>query len=107
MLYAVIVTGKEMRSGAEGNPIVGREGERYWVCEDHWGDTSSRCTDPARVAGDVKLFKTEAAATAFAQRWSGHPWWCSPTGEFEVVEIRPRYRKVLVGYERSDPTTRR
>lgn len=103
-MFALIVTSRERRSGAPGNPIMTAEGERFWVEieEEGWVEaTSSRCVDPEKVPARAKIFKTAEAAEAFAKRWTGHPWWCSPRGEFEVVPVRPKYRQVLDGYERS------
>lgn len=100
--FALIVTGREMRSDAPGKPIMTEEGERFWVTIEREGwvpATSRRCDDKRAVPGDVKTFPTAEAAEAFAKAWSGHPWWCSPRGEFEVVPVKPRYRKVLDGYD--------
>jgi hypothetical protein len=102
-VFALIVTGRERRADLPDKPVVGPEGQRYWVLEDRDGwveASSSRCNNPAVVPGDVRQFKTEEAAAAFAKRWTGHPWWCSPNGEFEIVKVRPKYRQVLVGWER-------
>jgi uncharacterized membrane protein len=102
-MFALIVTSRERRSGVQGNPIMTAEGERFWVERDAEGwveATSSRCKDPEQAPAQAKVFKTVEAAEAFAKRWTGHPWWCSPRGEFEVVPVRPKYRQVLAGYER-------
>ena len=104
MPYAVIVTSSEQRSGSEGNPIITKDGDRFWACVEPEGwveATSSRYVDDTHVPGDVKTFANEKAAETFAKRWTGHPWWCSPRGEFEIVMVEAIYKSVHAGYKRS------
>lgn len=101
MAFAVIVVGKEARSAAPGKPIVTNHGDKFWITTepDGWVPaTSTRCMDLNSVPGNVKCFDTIKSANEFASSWPGHPWWCSPTGEFEIVELVPEYQSVLVGY---------
>lgn len=101
-MYALIVEGKEALS-ANGN-IFTTEGEKFWVCNepDGWVEATGINVNrgDTKIPGDVKTFKTRVAAEKFAKRWEGHPWWVNPNGNFEVIEIKPRYKQVRDGYER-------
>lgn len=101
-LFAVIVHSKQML--AFDKSIMTKEGERFWalVEPEGWVEASScRATPGDPVPGDVLTFPTRTEAERFARHWKGHPWWCSPNGEFEIVEMIPR--KVIetrvIGYE--------
>ena len=64
--------------------------------------SSSRVSyNEGAVPVDLKTFETRDKAETFARRWKGHPWWCSPNGTFEVVEVVPRQvvEAKIVGYE--------
>jgi hypothetical protein len=102
--FAVIVVSKEAKSGVQGAPVMTQEGDRFWVLEEpgHWVEaTSCQCFDSAVLPGDLKTFSTREKAGAFATRWDGHPWWCRPTGEYEIVSVRPDYAKPKrVGWRR-------
>jgi hypothetical protein len=104
-MFAVIVESREMRSGAQGNPIITREGERFWalVEPEGWVEATSARASGSTVPGAAKTFQTRAAAERFAERWKGHPWWCSPNGKYEIVEVAPRYVRVRDGYTRVAP----
>lgn len=103
-MFGLIVTGKEVPCADKSRPLMTQEGERFWVTLDYWGDTSSRCDDASKVPGDVKLFETEEAAATFAKKWKGHPWWCKPRGEFQVVKVEAVYQPVLSGYRAISPS---
>jgi hypothetical protein len=106
-MFAVIVTGTEARSGSIGNPVVGAEGDKYWVLVEPEGwveATSGRMRDPDKVPIDVKTWSTREAAEKFAKRWKGHPWWCKPKG-YEVVEFEPTFKPVRSGFKRIEPET--
>lgn len=104
-MYALIVTTKEVRSGAKGNPIITQEGDRFWVVAEPEGwveaTTTRYTTHTNRIPYAVKAWDTIEAAVTFAKRWKGHPWWCEPNGEYEVVEVVPQYKQVLDGYKRA------
>ena len=97
-MYALIVEGKEARS-ANGT-VMAEEGEKFLVVKEPegWVEADS-CRWDGSVGADVKKFSSREAAEKFARKWDGFPWWCVPNGNFEVVEIRPKYVKVLDGYE--------
>lgn len=99
--YALIVVSKEMRSGAKGNPIVTSEGEKFVVCDesDGWVEATSS-SYRGSIPPDVKAFRSPAEAEAFAKKWKGHPWWCSPNGEYEIVELRPVFELQQIGWAR-------
>lgn len=52
-----------------------------------------------KIASDAMAFSTREIAEEFAKKWTGHPWWCKPSGQFEVIEVTPRYRQVIDGYD--------
>lgn len=100
-MFALLVVGKEMRSGAAGQPIIAHEGDKFWVCNESegWVEATSRnFRSELEIPADIKIFRSAEAAVLFAQRWKGHPWWCSPNGTHSIIEITPKYRKVLDGY---------
>ena len=100
--FAVIVHSKEML--AYDKSIMTKEGERFWATVDREGwveASSSRARVNEGVPGDVMTWPTREDAEKFARRWKGHPWWCSPNGTFEIVELIPRkvIETKIVGYE--------
>lgn len=101
MPFALVVESHEAK--AVSGTVLTKDGELFWACVEPEGwveATSSRCTDKNCVPGDAKIFKNEEAAGKFAARWKGHPWWCKPNGNFEVIRVEPVYRRVLDGYRR-------
>ena len=105
MPYAVIVTSNERRSEVPGNPVVTRDGDRFWVTieREGWVDaTSSPCNDPRKPPADLKTWPTKEKASSFAKRWKGHPWWCDPKpDQFQVVRVERTTRQVHAGYRRA------
>lgn len=47
------------------------------------------------------FFNTADAAHTFMRRWEGHPWYYMRDlkGAYEVVEVVPVYKRVVVGWE--------
>jgi len=96
--WAVIVTGSKIYGQLGG--IMCDEGTRFWVTWAEWGDTSSIIRDDDdSVPGTVKIFNSTSDAHDFAHSWLGHPWWCVPNGEYDVVEIKQKYKLVCDGWE--------
>ncbi len=103
--FALIIESSEAISECY-NSVMTRTGEKMLVIEDsecgveatshYW---HSSYNDSEGFPPFTKLFDSVEAATEFAKRWVGHPWYCKPNGNFEVVEVTPRYKKVLKGYE--------
>lgn len=109
--FALIVESAEARSGYD-NSVITRTGEKMLVTVEPEGwveATSSRWTgslnDSDGFPIKAKLFDSAEAATKFAKRWNGHPWYCKPNGNFEVVEVKPNFKQVLDGYEVVSPAT--
>jgi hypothetical protein len=104
MTYALIVHGKEQKS--QSGTVMSKKGQRFWVCRepDGWVEATSTMVDDSFLGGklprDLKTFTTEDAAKSFAKRWKGHPWWCVPNGEFEVVKVTPKFQQVPDGFTR-------
>lgn len=108
MKYAVIVTSLEARSGVNLQPVVTEAGRKFWVLNepDGWVEATSIQVDhpfhkDGSLPSDLKVFDTHEDAEAFARRWKGHPWWCRPNGEFEIVTVEPNTRQVVDGYRRA------
>lgn len=95
--FAIIVSGSEVKSVA-GNTLSA-EGQRYWVVieREGWVEATSRHYQRA-VPEDVKLFDSETSARAFADCWTGHPWWCKPKS-YTIVKLQERYERIMTGYE--------
>lgn len=105
--FALIVAGKEARSGDAQKTVMTVAGERFWVMNepDGWVEaTSVRVDSSQRIPADVKVFATAADAEKFARRWKGHPWWCKPNGVFEVVPVSPIFVTQQCGWQLSTRT---
>ena len=115
--FVLIVESKEARSG-HNDTVMTRNGDKFlvtlepegWVeaTSEIWSDLYSKRGFP----NSVKVFNSEEDAVKFAKRWKGHPWWCVPNGNYEVIEVTPRFRQVPDGYTaaseqctNSDPVT--
>lgn len=67
--------------------VTGDKGTKYWVCEhDSW------FTGSEMLAG-VYVWDSAIEATAFAEKWKGHPWWVIPVS-FEIVPMQPHMQQV-------------
>jgi hypothetical protein len=103
-MYVVVVDSKEARSSYKDNPILTYEGDRFIVLNDDegWVEATSTLFINGEIPRRAKLFDTEKEAVAFAERWKGHPWWCIPNGNYEIIEIVPKIEAItrLIGYER-------
>jgi len=95
--FAIIVSGSEVKSS--NNNTLSAEGQQYWVVieREGWVEATSRHYQSA-VPADVKLFDSETSARTFANRWSGHPWWCKPKS-YEIVKLQERYERIMTGYD--------
>lgn len=102
--FVVLVESEEARSSVAGNPVLTKDGDRFWVTTDRegWVEANSvKMEGLSSIPVDAKPFKTREDAEEFALRWNGHPWWCKPKhGKHEVIEVRETYRPVHSGYER-------
>lgn len=101
-MFILIVESNEARSGVKGNPVLTKKGDRFLVENENEGwveATSSRWRE--KINKGAKLFETAAEAESFAHRWQGHPWWCRPNGNYEVINVKPVFEKITVGYERA------
>lgn len=99
VLYALIVTSKEAKNLS--GVVITKEGEKFWVTEDDggWVEATSRIFKThSATPCDLKTFSSERAAKNFAKVWKGHPWWCQPNGEYEVVEVISKYKSIPDGF---------
>lgn len=99
-LFGLVVESREAKSTA-GHTLT-KNGERFWVTvePEGWVDATSVRVDwvKEKVPYDLKTFPTREAAERFAKKWKGHPWWCNPNGNYEVVEVTQRYKTTPDGY---------
>ncbi len=92
MCYAVRYECKE--AIAKSGSIVTKCGDTVYVKSGEWGLTSSY-----RLDKDILTFETEELANEFMKTWRGHPWYNITNGNYEVVEVKPKFKQVLTGYE--------
>lgn len=102
--YVVLVQSREARSGTAGRPIMTADGEWFVVVvePEGWVEATSQSYKLGHpIPADAKPFFSKEAAERFAQRWKGHPWWCEPNGNYQVLEVKPKIRveRHVVGYE--------
>lgn len=105
MKFALFVRCKEVK--AFDGAILTVEGQWARVCVEPEGWVEATGSKLARgdelsastPIGDAKLFDSHAEATAFAERWKGHPWYVVPNGQYRVVEVRAVYKQVLDRYD--------
>lgn len=104
-IFAVIVT-------LRANEKMGvRSGALGWVCSGEWGgeikefDRASwnGACDRQNIPSNVRRFETEQAANEFSKKTKDATclgcWWQKPTGKYEVVEIKQKFKQVPDGYE--------
>jgi hypothetical protein len=103
--FALIVESGEVRS-QYNDAVITKDGDKFLVVIDTEGwveATSSWWDGSLKSSGglplNLKLFESFDAATEFAKRWGGHPWYRKPNGNFEVIEVRPVFQQVQVGYD--------
>jgi hypothetical protein len=103
--FVLIVESKEARSGYD-NSVLTKAGDKFLVTiePEGWVEaTSSRWTGSLNESNGfpirAKLFDSKDAAVKFGKRWKGHPWYCKPNGNFQVIEVKPIFKQVLDGYE--------
>ena len=98
--FVVVVLSEEVQGSLAPGGIMTKQGTRFLVLEtpDGWTVATSRYYD-GKIASDAMAFSTREIAEEFAKKWTGHPWWCKPSGQFEVIEVAPRYRQVIDGYD--------
>lgn len=96
--FAVVVESREVRSGYN-NVLMTKAGDKFLVTVEPEGWVEATSSHWNGGLANAKLFDCQTKAEEFAKRWKGHPWWCQPNGNFEVFEVRPIFKQVLVGYE--------
>jgi len=98
-VFVVVVTSREVRTGYGGS-VMTPKGAKFIATEDSegWVEATSSHSH-GEVPNDAKTFTTLVDAEEFAERWEGHPWWCRPSGKYEILEVTPRYKQVREGYE--------
>ena len=104
MTFALIVKGKYVPT--YDGKIMTQEGDPFLVLNDNegWVPATSIRYKPGKLPADTKIFKSKEIAENFAKNWKGHPWWCVPNGEFKIIKVKIKYRKVVEGYEEVFPS---
>jgi len=93
-MYALKVTCKAQNDFL-GRPVT-KQGRVVWVVQGDFGWTSS-----AGLPKDLPhliAFEDKQVAENYAAKWKGHPWYYLPE-KVEVVEVKPRYKQVLEGWD--------
>ena len=83
--------------------ILTEEGEKVWVCKepDGWVEaTSSSAKWSDDPHPDCLTFKTYESAEKFIKKWKGHPWYNTPNGNYEIIEVQRKYKQVDDGYQK-------
>lgn len=93
--YVVIVEAKESKNDLDF--IVTKHGERFIVAKDTYGITGY--VYEGKIPTDAQTFNSYQEAEKFASKWKGHPWYCEPNGNFEILEVAKEYKKVFNGYK--------
>ena len=96
--FVVVVESFEARS--EYGKVITKNGQKLLVTfSEGWDSSSDWNGNINSSSNEPKLFESIDSATAFARKWEGHPWYCKPNGNFEIIEVRPVYKQVQDGYE--------
>jgi hypothetical protein len=102
-MFVIKTECKQANSGTKEKSLVTREGEKVWVVKepDGWVEATSTSIhlypEPPQ---DCKTFETYAAAEKFIKRWKGHPWYYVPNGNYEIIEVEPKYKQVVNGFQK-------
>lgn len=97
--YVVVVSSKEAKSASKGNPVITEEGEKFLVLKEPEGWVEATSIQwSGTVNSDALTFNDVISAEKFAKRWKGHPWWCKPNGDYEIIEISARIVKRQEGW---------
>lgn len=95
-MFAIIIIAKEARH-SDGS-IATKDGEKFVLERGEWGPSTKRYYDNKSIGADTLVFKTEQEAITQAEQFKMHPWWVVKK-EHRIIEIKPRYRQVLDGYD--------
>lgn len=89
-MYAVKLTCR--KTSSEGT-VLCEEDTIVWIRKSRLGLTSSLFK-----GADLLVFDTKEEAEKLASEWVEDPWYHIPKKR-EVVEVKPRYRQVVEGYD--------
>lgn len=97
-MYALYIQSKEVKD-AQGY-VYTVDNTWFLILKDEWGDTGVAVEGVGSLAFTfvyswkaLRTFNTIDAARDYAAAFKGHPWYCSPNGTFEVVEVMPTFRE--------------
>lgn len=99
-MFVVVVESAKVISGAKVNSPITYEGDRFIVTIDpeHWVEADSQHFN-GEIPPHAKIFDTFNEAEKFAKRWGGHPYWCKPNGNYEIIEVQPKFGEPqIIGY---------
>lgn len=89
--YIVIIIAKAWPDGAI------KEGSRLVVSTSEYGPT---CYVEEMLNKQPVLFDTFEEAERTAKEWQPHPWYVEKKS-YEIVKVRPVYKQVLAGWEKT------
>lgn len=90
-----------VRFQCKGVANVTKKGAKCWLLNEPDGWVPATACDAEyfkEIPKTIKVFDTVEDATEFMRSWGGHPWYYTPNGDFEVIEVKERFEKVFVGY---------
>ena len=97
--FILVVSSKEEKCANDS--IMTQEGEKFLVLNEPEGWVpATSCHWDGEIPKDAKTFSSIKLAEKFAKKWKGHPWWCNPNGNFEVIPVEPLYETKQVGWKR-------
>lgn len=83
--------------------VVTKDGEKVWVVKEPDGGveaTSRSVYFDSEPPQDYKTFATYEAAEKFIKCWKGHPWYYTPNGNYEIIEVEQKYKQVADGFQK-------
>jgi hypothetical protein len=98
-MYAVVFECKEARVGIGRRPIVTAAGTKALLLVEPEGWVPATSGEFSGSFAGAKRFRSEADAHEFMRTWGGHPWYNTPNGKYELIELRPVYEQVVRGWE--------
>lgn len=96
MNYALLIESKEVDTLSG---CLTAQGDRFWIVKkDGYFLEVKDCVSKDVAPHDAMLFASKKEAKRFFKAWKGYPWWVVPTGNFDVVEVVPKYKQVVDCY---------
>lgn len=78
--------------------VIGKD-QYAWVVDERDMITCRFIGATNDIPLSVKTWEDRTEAEKFIGKWEGHPWFCQPNGEFEVIDLKPIYKIELMSYQ--------